>query len=56
MPFLGVYSQILRPERFLDNEGKVKNPEYFVPFGIGKRKCPGASLARIELFMFIAGM
>ena len=34
---------------------KSKIPEHFIPFGTGRRICPGASLAKIELFMFFAG-
>ena len=43
---------VFRPERFLDEEGRVKSAEHLGPFGVGKRICPGASLARIEFFMF----
>ena len=25
-----------RPERFIDPDGKVKRPEEFIPFGMGK--------------------
>lgn len=25
-----------RPTRFLNNEGKVTKPEYFIPFGVGE--------------------
>ena len=45
---------IYRPERFLSDDGKaVVVPEEFVPFSKGPRSCPGESLARIELFMYI---
>lgn len=42
------------PRRFLDNEGKVRKPEYFIPFGVGRRMCLGDVLARMELFLFFA--
>ncbi|XP_014674274.1 PREDICTED: cytochrome P450 18a1-like [Priapulus caudatus] len=41
-----------RPERFLSLDGKVLIPEGFVPFSVGKRKCLGESLAKMELFLF----
>lgn len=45
-----------KPERFLDNNGKVIHPEEFVPFSMGKRVCPGATLANMELFLFLSCM
>ena len=41
-----------RPERFLDEQGKYRNHEMLNPFGIGRRKCLGESLARMENFLF----
>ncbi|ALC49375.1 Cyp18a1 [Drosophila busckii] len=43
-----------RPTRFIDSEGKVRKPEYFIPFGVGRRMCLGDVLARMELFLFFA--
>ena len=40
------------PERFLDDEGIIKETPHFFPFSIGKRVCLGESLARVELFLF----
>ena len=48
--------EIFHPERFLDENGKVKKPEQFVPFGIGKRICMGESLSKNELFLFFSRM
>ncbi|XP_011499351.1 PREDICTED: cytochrome P450 18a1 isoform X1 [Ceratosolen solmsi marchali] len=43
-----------QPNRFLTAEGKVYKPEYFMPFGVGRRMCLGDVLARMELFLFFA--
>ncbi|KAH8385475.1 hypothetical protein KR093_007931 [Drosophila rubida] len=45
-----------RPARFIDAEGKVRKPEYFIPFGVGRRMCLGDVLARMELFLFFASL
>jgi len=42
------------PERFLDDNGKFHPDEKLVPFGIGKRSCPGKTLADTEVFLFLA--
>lgn len=46
-----------KPERFLSEDGKTlkKNSETVI-FSIGKRECPGKSLAQAEMFLFFAGM
>ncbi|XP_059488140.1 cytochrome P450 18a1 [Neocloeon triangulifer] len=45
-----------RPTRFLNAEGKVTKPEFFMPFGVGRRMCLGDVLARMELFLFFASL
>jgi len=45
-----------RPERFLDDQGKYCHNEMLNPFGIGRRKCLGESLARMENFLFFANI
>ncbi|GFO35320.1 cytochrome p450 2u1 [Plakobranchus ocellatus] len=45
-----------RPERFLDDQGKITQPEQFMPFSIGRRLCLGESMARMELYLFLAAL
>ncbi|XP_014368134.2 cytochrome P450 18a1 [Papilio machaon] len=42
------------PSRFIDEAGRIKRPEFFMPFGVGRRMCLGDVLARMEMFMFFA--
>ncbi|KAL4714130.1 hypothetical protein ACJJTC_008484 [Scirpophaga incertulas] len=44
------------PSRFIDENGKIRRPEYFMPFGVGRRMCLGDVLARMEMFMFFSCM
>ncbi|GFR19889.1 vitamin D 25-hydroxylase [Trichonephila clavata] len=46
-----------KPERMLSKDGKkVVKPEYAIPFSIGKRSCPGKSLAEIEVFLYLVAI
>ncbi|XP_078517167.1 cytochrome P450 2G1-like [Lissotriton helveticus] len=44
------------PENFLDNYGGFMKNNALVPFSIGKRSCPGESLARAKIFMFLTAL
>lgn len=44
------------PSRFINAEGKVTKPEYFLPFGVGRRMCLGDVLARMELFLYFSSL
>ena len=48
-------SERFDPTRFIE-AGKFKRDERVVPFQIGKRVCPGESLAKAELFLFLVGL
>ena len=47
--------EVFNPYRFLSADGKSVDRakiDLFLPFGAGKRKCPGEQLAKLELFLF----
>ncbi|XP_048253649.1 cytochrome P450 2D14-like [Haliotis rufescens] len=45
-----------RPDRFLDDTGKIVKKEEFIPFSLGRRVCLGESMARMEMFLFLTTM
>ncbi len=44
------------PDRFINAKGELEKDEKVIPFSIGKRICPGETLARAEIFLFLAGL
>ncbi|XP_055683640.1 cytochrome P450 18a1 [Lutzomyia longipalpis] len=55
-PTLWENPEEFNPNRFINAEGKVQRPEYFMPFGVGRRMCLGDVLARMELFLFFSSL
>lgn len=47
---------VFRPQRFLDECGQFRRNNYSLPFGLGKRRCPGELLARSSLFLFFTNI
>lgn len=46
--------EVFNPDRFLsEDKTKLIKHDSFMPFGHGKRSCPGESLAQVELFMYL---
>ncbi|XP_042146115.1 cytochrome P450 2U1 [Ixodes scapularis] len=50
--------ETFRPERFIEQGGSKLRPklDYFIPFSVGKRMCPGEALAPVEIFLFTTGI
>ncbi|KAH7710349.1 Protein CYP-33C1 [Aphelenchoides avenae] len=44
------------PDRFIDEQGRLKRMDELIPFSSGKRQCLGEGLARVELFLFTANL
>lgn len=48
--------KVFDPTRHLDESGHFVKDDKITPFSVGKRACLGESLARMELFLFVANL
>ena len=55
-PKTWVDPHVFRPERFLNSEGHFVKSEKVIPYSIGVRRCPGESLAKSEIYLFLTGL
>ncbi len=56
-PTLWKDPESFNPDRFLSSDGKtIVKPDYFIPFGVGRRVCLGDVLAKAELFLLFSSL
>nr|XP_003702355.1 PREDICTED: probable cytochrome P450 305a1 isoform X3 [Megachile rotundata] len=48
--------EVFRPERFIDSKGQFIEDSWLIPFGLGRRKCLGETVAKRTTFLFIASL
>ncbi|XP_022251741.1 cytochrome P450 1A1-like [Limulus polyphemus] len=48
--------RVFKPERFLDADGNLTKARLvgFVPFGLGRRQCPGEKLSYCDIFLILS--
>lgn len=55
-PNLWTNPSAFQPERFLDKDNNVINKDRMVSFSLGRRSCPGETLARAEIFLILTSL
>lgn len=55
-PTLWKDPETFNPERFIGADGAIHKPDFFIPFGVGRRMCLGDVLAKAELFLFLSSL
>ncbi|XP_075543684.1 uncharacterized protein LOC142578168 [Dermacentor variabilis] len=54
-PVIWESPKMFDPHRFLkkDGSGLIAKPDQLIPFSIGRRMCPGETLATVEIFLYL---
>uniref|UniRef100_A0A0B7B9W2 Cytochrome P450 n=1 Tax=Arion vulgaris TaxID=1028688 RepID=A0A0B7B9W2_9EUPU len=52
----GDEADVFKPERFIAADGSLLSLETWIPFSLGRRACPGESMAKMELFLFVSNI
>lgn len=47
--------EVFRPDRFIQDD-KIVVPDNYFPFGIGKHRCMGETLAKTNIFLFTTAL
>lgn len=54
-PVIWESPEVFDPHRFLKRSGSglIAKPDHLIPFSIGRRMCPGETLATVEIFLYL---
>ncbi|XP_033742682.1 cytochrome P450 2F2-like [Pecten maximus] len=55
-PKLFLHPETFCPSRFIGDDGRVTGCDKVTAFSVGRRLCPGETLAKMELFLFLTSL